>query len=319
MNQKTSVAAFCALAICGLNAQAASQSTASVTGLTFTVLSLDPNSGVAPSFSFVTSKGSTTFSVSANDNAIGESDSASHTRAGTFSFTLDQLSQLTNAAAYASVSNDTLAVRGYASGAQTSYNASASTGSTNPYYYSTPLNISLSANSVLLIDAKVALTASATNPSACGYYYYCSGSESASASATSYLSYNYYDGGVSSNYTSNKTLSLQAYATGGTQNQNWQYDPLTGYYHWVYTTTPGVEQDKSLNDTLRSVFSNSSSTTQFANFGLSVAVNGLASTAALPGDAVGLAIAAIPEPSTYALMLQGVLLGGWLVRRQRRA
>lgn len=321
MNQKASVAVFCALAICGLNAQAASQSTASVTGLTFTVLSLDPSSGVAPSFSFVSSKGSTTFSVSANDNAIGESDSASHTRAGTFSFTLDQLSQLTNAAAHASVSNDTLAVSGYASGAQTSYNASASTGSVNPnyYYYNAPLNISLSANSVLLIDVKVALTASATNPSACGYYYYCSGSESASASATSYLSYNYSDGGVSSNYNSNKTLSLQAYATGGTQNQNWQYDPLTGYYHWVYTTTPGVAQDKSLNDTLHSVFSNSSSTTQFANFGLSVSVNGVASTVALPGDAVSLAIAAIPEPSTYALMLQGVLLGGWLVRRQRRA
>ena len=47
----------------------------------------------------------------------------------------------------------------------------------------------------------------------------------ASASATAYLSYNYSSGGISSSYTSNKTLSVQANATGGYQNQSYQYDP----------------------------------------------------------------------------------------------
>lgn len=321
MTRMTSLAAFCAVAMCGLNAHAASQSSASITDLTFTVMSLDPSSNEAPSFSFVTSKGSTTYSISTNDNAIGESDSASHTRAGTFSFTIDQLSKLTNAGAYSSVSSDTLSVKGYANGPQTSYNASASTGSNNNgyYYYGLPLNLTLSANSVLLIDAKVSLTASASNASACSYYYYCNSSESSSASASSFLSYNYSgDPSVSSSYNSNKTLSLHANATGGTQSQNYEYDPSVGYYRWVYSTQPGTDQSKSLNDTLHSVFSNASSITQSATFGLSVSVTGQASTVALPGDAVSLAIAAIPEPSTYALTLQGLLLGGWLVRRQRR-
>ena len=324
----SSVAAACALALCAVNAQAASSSSASISGITFTLIDLAPSDGIDPSFSFQTSKGSTTFSVSAIDNALGESDSASRTRPGTFSFTNEQLSQLTNVAAYGALSSEQLSVSGAASGPQTSYSASASTGalSNGNYYYTLPLNLTLSANSVLLIDAEVNLAASASNPQACSYSY-CNTSETAQASATSSLAYTYAGSSISSTYNGPQTLSLQATATGAFSNSYYQYDPTLGYYTWVYTTVPKTEEAKNLNDVLHSVFSNSTNLTQSASLGLSVAVSGQATTESLDPvvpsftteTAALLTATAVPEPSTYLMLLQGLGLGAVLLRRRRQA
>lgn len=310
MSRVLSAVATTALVLSATWAQAASQSSASISGLTFTLIDLTPNDGVAPSFSFLTSAGSTALTISANDTFVGEIDSASRTRPGMFSFSQQALAELTRAGARGSVDDKSLSVSGYANGPQTTYNASASTGyiSSSYYYYGQPLTLSLSANSVLLIDANVSLTASASNPQACTYYYYCNNAgELASASATSYLSYNYTGSPISSSYSGAQTLSLQASAQGEYSLGNYQYDPATGSYTYVYATYPKHEDNKQLNDVLRSVFSNSSSLTQSASFGLSVAVSGQATTSAL-----------IPEPSTYALFAQGLVFGGLVVARRRR-
>lgn len=309
MNKFLNVAAASALVFAVSGAHAASQASAAISGLNFTLIDLNPDDGIAPSFSFLTSTGSTVLSISASDTLLGESESTSQTRAGTFSFSRDALASLTHAAAQGSLDGQSLAVSGEALGPQTSYSATASTGSNgNYYYYNQPLNLSLSANSLLLIDVDVSLRAMATNPAACGYYYYCNNLETASASASSYLSYTYSGGNVSSSYNGTQTKSLLANAHGESQGYgNWVYDPQYGGYTYVYTTNPKVEEDKQLEESLRSVFSNSSNVTQMATFGLSVSVSGSATTAA------------IPEPGTYALMVQGLLLGGWLVRRSRRA
>jgi len=315
------VAAACALVLCAANAQAASSSSASISGITFTLIDLNPNDGIDPSFSFQTSKGTTTFSLSATDNAVGESDSSSRTRPGTFSFTNDQLSQLTNVAASGTLTNQSLSVSGSAYGPQTSYNTSASTGVNNGNYYGAPLNLTLSANSVLLIDAEVNLAASASNPPTCSYYYYCNTSETAQASATSTLTYTYTGSSISSTYNSPQTLSLQANATGGYSTQQYQYDPVSGNYIWVTTTTPYTEESKNLNDVLHSVFSNSTAITQSASLGFAVAATGSATTPfadpILTTDFTTLA--AVPEPSTYLLFAQGLALGGFLLRRRRQA
>ena len=324
MIRSTSVAIACALAFSATtSAFAASQSSASITGLTFTLIDLKPRDGIAPSFSFLNSVGSTVLSVNATDNFVGESDSASRTRVGTFSFTRSYLTDIANAEAHSAIASNTLTASGSAFGAQTTYSAGASTGaSTNSYYYyGQPLNLSLSANTVLLIDADVSLSAAASNPQSCGYYCY-GASESASASASMSLTYSYSGTGVSTSYSANQSLSLQAVARGATTNYNYVYNPSTGWYDYVYTTVPKTEEDKSLNDVLSGVFTNSSSTTQFASLGLSVSASGHATSPklALPlpfGGGLPSSPSAVPEPESYAMGLAGMGVLGLLLRRRR--
>ena len=309
MTRVLSAVALAALALMTSAAQAASQSSATISGLNFTLIDLDPNDGITPSFSFLTTKGSTALTLSANDTQLGESDSMSATRPGTFSFTRDQLANITNADVSGSLSSDALSVKGAAYGPNTSYNAAASTGAqTSGYYYNLPLNLSLTANSLLLIDANIQLKAEASNPQACSSnYYYCTNTETATATASSSLAYSYAGTSISATYNGAVTRTLQANAHGESTNYGYVYDPALGYATYTYTTTPKVEEYKVLDESLRNVFSNSSNLTQSATFGLSVSALGQAMTQA------------IPEPGTCALMLQGLLLGGWLLRRSRRA
>lgn len=286
-------------------AQAGSQASASLTGLTFTLIDLNPTDGVEASFSFTNAIGSTSFALNAIDTAQGASEGVSSTRSGTFSFSRDEWVSLTNANAHGVIGEEVLAVSGVANGPSTSFNASVSTGSPSNYYYGAPVNLSLSANTLLLIDSRYDLKASANNPSACSYYYNCS-TESAKATVTSSLSYNYTGSSVSASYNGVETRSLQAVAQGGTTSYVYVYDPLLGYSVPVYTTTPSTEQFLEESGVLRSVFSNSSGLTQSAAFYLSASVTGSATTP-------------VPEPASYVLMLQGLLLGGWAVARQRRA
>ncbi|MDO9238072.1 MAG: PEP-CTERM sorting domain-containing protein [Aquabacterium sp.] len=308
MKRTLSVVAVAALSLVSSLAQAASQSSATISGLTFSLIDLNPNDGIAPSFSFLTTTGTTALTLSANDGGLVEAESMSTSRPGTFSFTREQLASITNAYAKGALSSESLSVSGAASGPSTSYSGSASTGSPQSYYYYSTLNLSLSANTLLMIDADIKLKAEASNAAACNsYYYYCSSTEIANATAVSTLSYNYSGGNVSSQYNGTQSRTLQATASGGVTSSYYQYDNATGSYRYVTTTTPASDGYKVLDESLRSVFSNSSNMTQAAAFGLSVSVSGQAMSAA------------IPEPATYALMLQGLLAGGWLVRRSRRA
>lgn len=300
-------AAACLLACSTTSVLAASQSMATMSGLSFTLIDLNPRDGIAPSFSFLSSAGSTLMSISATDNALGEADSATRKRAGTFSFTNQMLADLTNTSASAQVSSTSLTAAGSAHGPSTSYSASASTGAVmnDMGYYPNVLNLSLSANTLLLIEASVSLSASATNPSSnCDYYYYCNGSEAASATASMRLTYNYANNGTSASVNDNKTVTLQANARKGETSFNWVYDPYYGYRP-VYTTSPDVEESKSLNDVLTTVFTNSSSASQMASLGLSVSASGYGTTAP------------IPEPETYALALAGLGVAGLMARRRR--
>ena len=307
MTRILSAVALATLALTTSAVQAASQASASISGLTFTLIDLSPDDGIAPSFSFITSTGSTVLTLSANDGFVGEAGSMSSTRPGTFSFTHDELSAITNAYAHGSLSDQALSVSGAAYGPNTSYNASASTGvATN--YYNQALNLSLSANTVLLIDANIRLTATASNPQSCGSaYYYCSSTELASATASSSLSYSYVGSNISATYNGALSRTLQASAHGESTGYSYQYDPTLGYSVPVYTTTPKQEEDKVQEETLRNVFSNSSNLTQVAAYSLSVAVSGQAMT-----------MLAVPEPSPYAMMLQGLVFGAWVLRRRRR-
>jgi MYXO-CTERM domain-containing protein len=320
MTRSTSVALACALALSATSALAASQSSASITGLTFTLIDLKPNDGVAASFSFLNANGSTALSVSASDTLVGDSDTQSRTRAGTFAFSREFLTDIANAGAKASITGQSsLVASGSAAGPQTSYNASVSTGVQNSYYYPSQLNLSLSANTVLLITADVSLTASASNPIGCSYYY-CNVTESASSFASLTLAYSYNASGLSTSYSGTDSLSLQASARGAYTESYYDYshyNPYTGWYDYVTTVHPKVEEDKSLNDQLSQVFTNASKSTQWASVGLSVGASGQANSPLAPTISINTPTM-VPEPESYAMGLAGLGVAGLLLRRRRR-
>ena len=242
-----SVAAACVLAISSTSALASAQSSVVLSGVSFTLIDLNPLDGISPSFSFLSSAGNTLLSVTATETGLG-TDSASRDRVGTFSFSRDLLTDLVNASATGSIQGYNMSVTGSASTAGTSYNASAFTGSTSA------LNISLSANSLLLIQADASLLASSTY------------GDSASAAATLKLSYSYGSGASAVSVQDAKSKSLNIGAQGGNQ---------------------------SAHDILSTAFLNTSGQTQKGVFSLSASVAGQAVTQVPEPETYALAIAGL--------------------------
>lgn len=306
--RKISLALACAsLGLVG-TVHAASSASATVGGLTFQVIDLNPFDGVDAAFSFVaTSTGSTTLQVSANDN--GESDSASKSRAQAFYTKTLSTEDLTNASATAAVSQYAVSASGSATGASTSFNAQA--GTSSGYYYGSSGILSLTANSLLIVSAEASVSAKATQAD-CGYYY-CGSSDWANSSATFSLNYSYYSGPVSNSYSFTDSVSTSASAYSG--YYNYVYNPETGWYDYVYVN--GSDADNSVTRTFTAVFANSSATTQFAGLSMSANVAGYGSSA-FP-QVMSAPAAAVPEADAVAMALAGLGVAGLMYRRRRAA
>lgn len=303
--RKISLALACAsLGLVG-TVHAASSASATVGGLTFQVIDLNPFDGVDAAFSFIASStGSTSLQVSANDN--GQSDSSSKSRSQGFYTKTLSTEDLTNATATASVAPYEVSASGSATGYNTSFNAQAST-SAGSYYGSNGI-LSLSANSLLIVSADATLNAKAANGDlGC---YYC-GSDWSTASATFSLSYSYYSGPVSNSYSFTDSVSTSASAYSG--YYNYVYNPETGSYDYVYVK--GSDADNTVTRTFTAVFTNSSATTQFAGLSMAANVYGYGSSA-FP-QLLSAPTAAVPEASAMTMALAGLGMAGLIYRRRR--
>lgn len=306
--RKSSLALACAsLGLVG-TVHAASSASATVGGLSFQVIDLNPFDGVDAAFSFVASaSGSTSLQVSANDN--GETDSASKSRSQAFYTKTLNTEDLTNASATASVSQYAVSASGSATGPSTSFNGQAQT--SGNYYYGSNGILSLSANSLLIVTAEASVNAKATNAySGC---YYCGSNDWAGASATFGLSYNYSSGPVYTSYNFNDSVSTGAQAYSG--YYNYVYNPSTGWYDYVYVN--GSDADNSATRKFTAVFTNSSAATQFASLSMSASVYGYGSSP-FP-QLVSVPAAAVPEADAVAMALAGLGVAGLMYRRRRTA
>lgn len=306
---KSKVALACLLCALASSSMAASDAAASLSNLKFQLIDLNPLDGIAPTVTY--NGGKTSLSLSINDATTGDADSASRTRNGYQAFERVYNVSLDNVEGFASIDNQTLAVYGAAHGPSTSYNALASTFAQQ---------LTLSAQSMLVITAEASVTARAVNPQACpgSYYYYygCSASETASASAGMTLNYSYYANNSSVSVSFNDSLNTSA--TGRGEYTGYSYSYYYPYYGYVYQTYPKLEETKSSERMLTAVFMNTSTTDQSAYFALSTSVNGQGSSS-LPMSLTTLT--PVPEADTVALAIAG--LGGLLsltrLRRRHQA
>ncbi|AWI53957.1 hypothetical protein DEH84_11350 [Aquabacterium olei] len=318
---------LCALGLSTSLASAAVQSSASIHNLSFQLIDLNPLDGAA--FTLMNNAGTSTMSLSVSDSTYGESDSFGRSRQGLLSFTKSVESSLDNASGSASLSTTSLSVHGSAYGPGTSYSASVASGSAYSYYGSN--NITLSAQSILVIKADASVFAEALNPQACTSYYWCSNVESASASASMALSYS--NGGplgsVSYNYSD--TVSVSATARGAyTESVFVGYRDVYGYgygcsSYWYYcqavyedVVRPATEQSSSDSRSFVAVFMNASNSDVTASLSLNVSTSGSASTPFAQAAALGAPLPAVPEPGTWGLLAAGMLTVGSLNLRRRR-
>lgn len=304
--QHASIALACVLA--STSAMSAAQSSAIINGLSFQVIDLDLGDGYDFQFS---SQGRTLLSLSTSNNESGDSDSISRSRNG-WLVPGSLASNLDFVTGQATVSTEGLSLSGQSLG-NGNYSASASSG--NEYYYGWGTgDLTLSANTLVIVSAKASVFASATNPAECSYHY-CFSSESASASAGMHLNYNYYSGNTSVSYSFNESLNASASARG-----TYTYEEFAGYEYvmspWGYyyyqpiyniVNVPSTEGTDAQERTLTAVFMNSSDMTQVATFGLRASISGTATTP----------LSAVPEPSTWAMLLAGVSVVGALHRKRR--
>ncbi len=304
---KSKVALACLLCTLATSSMAASDAAASLSNLKFQLIDLNPLDGIAPTVTY--NGGKTSLSLSIADATTGDADSASRTRNGYQAFARVYDVSLDNVEGFASIDNQTLAVYGAAHGPSTSYSAQASTFAQQ---------LTLSAQSMLIITAKASVTARAVNPQACpgSYYYYygCSASETASASAGMSLNYNYYANNSSVSVSFNDSLNVSAAGRG--EYTGYSYSYYYPYYGYVYQQYPKLEEIKSSERLLTAVFMNTSTTDQSAYFALSTSINGQG-TSSLPMSLTTLT--PVPEADTAALAIVG--LGGLfsLTRMRRRS
>lgn len=266
-------------------AHAASSADASFTGIGFQLIDLNPTDGIAPWISFAA--GART-EVSAWVSAPFSSQSGSAARPGVLQ-TVQTSAAIDNGTAAAQAGPDSLSASGFTEGLlpfETGFGSSTFQASARGASWWS--GFTLSPNTLLVITGLGQVQASTTVGLDASF-----NSESASAQISLSVSGQGIDGG--GQQSSSDGLSTYASWTSVWNGQSWGY----------------AGESRSGSDTLSASFLNISGQSITGTLDLNVSLSGHSAVAA-PTQAV-------PEPSTWALMLGGLGLCASLARRRRRA
>lgn len=284
-------------------AHSAAESSATISGIRFTLIDLRPGDGIEASFSLLTNANITTFSAVTWNDAGKQSDAVNGTENGTFADVHLHSAAVDGASSQTWLTTDGLSVQGLAEGPRRIYAANLSTGGGSQEYVQN-LNLVVSANTVLLIDADYTLSAAAWNPRSCA----CSATERATASFLSTLNYTAGSDadGVWSTSASTQTKLIEAQAVPKHSEQKYLLNPQTGMYELTSVLVPFLEESKTLSGTFHHTFANFTSVDQRGALGFSVSVQGNSSTA-------------VPEPGSVFLAISGIAaaLGSRALRGKR--
>lgn len=264
---------------------ATTSATASLTGLSFQLIDLNPMDGIASSITFASGSGMGNYvysAASANDYISGadnQSGSRSSNNVG-----VDR--SITNTTDYSAATSTVTASGGKptslvstgfatapAGAGDASYNANAASPQNAWWGYS---SFTLSGNTMLIVSGTSTVTAS----NSVGYT--ATGSESSSASTSAQLS------GVGAAGSGNQSSSFSASASAP-----WWTGPYT----------------ETSTSSFSLIFGNTTGGNITGTMALATSVNGSANSS----------VAVVPEPETYAMMLAGLGAIGFMARRRRAA
>jgi hypothetical protein len=264
-------------------ALAAVSASATISDFTITLYDLNPLDGIVPTISWSSVSGvdpnMATYTSANVSGPYGGSSTFNYTPIGALN---SSTAAIYNATATANITASSVSASGSATATSSSWQSkSFSANAQNYYYYGS--NFILSANTAVVFQANASTQATAT----VGYDYATGQGETASANAF-------------------MTVSGTGASGNGNQSSTDNLSSSAGGYYWWYPTPPLTQSNSAV---LAGAFVNTSAGKLTGSFQLGANVNGNTSV-------VAAAVAAVPEPESYAMFLAGLGLIGAMARRR---